>query len=120
MYVYGGSRDDVWVERRKDSTGLIELNGSTQLVFGRTFEGWSGSEGTYFEVNQDYTHTIGIHWHPDQRAYCRFDDNSDIEQVASVTARSDHAKDVLCVSFTWAPMQWTYRGSRSSEASRLG
>jgi hypothetical protein len=104
-YVYGGGRSDVWVERLKDSTGLMELEDATQLVFGRTFEGWSGSDRTYFEVNQEYTHITGIHWRPEQRAYCRFDENGDLEQVVSVTAHSDNPKNVLCVSLTWAPLE---------------
>ncbi|MCI0624833.1 MAG: hypothetical protein L0387_24875 [Acidobacteria bacterium] len=52
-YVWGGGRDDVWLERLTDSTGSMELEGATQLVFGRTFEGWSGSDGTYFEVTRN-------------------------------------------------------------------
>ncbi|MGH8608015.1 MAG: hypothetical protein ACREX9_11515 [Gammaproteobacteria bacterium] len=55
-YVYGGGRDDAWLEHLTDSAGSMELEGATQLVFGRTFEGWSGSDRTYFEVNQEYTH----------------------------------------------------------------
>jgi hypothetical protein len=104
-YVYGGGRDDVWLEHLTDCTGSMELEGATQLVFGRTFEGWSGSDRTYFEVNQEYTHVTGIHWRPEQRAYCRFDESGDLQQVVSVTGRSDTAKDVLCVSFAWAPLE---------------
>jgi hypothetical protein len=61
-YVWGGGRDDVWMERLSDASGLRSLDGATQLVFGRTFEGWSGADRTYFEVNQEYTHLTGIHW----------------------------------------------------------
>lgn len=104
-YVYGSGRHDVWVERLTDFTGSNALEGVIHLVFGRTFEGWSGSDRTYFEVNQEYTHLSGIHWRPEQRAYCRFDENGDLEQVVSVTARSDNVKDVLCVSFAWAPLE---------------
>jgi hypothetical protein len=52
-YVWGGGRDDVWMERLSDSLGSRALDGATQLVFGRTFEGWSGSDRTYFKVNQE-------------------------------------------------------------------
>ncbi len=104
-YVYGGGRDDVWLERNTDYPASMELKGATQLVFGRTFEGWSGSDRTYFEVNQEYTHVTGIHWRPEHRAYCRFDENGDLEQVVSVTARSNNVKDVECVSFAWPPLE---------------
>lgn len=104
-YVWGGGRDDVWMERLSDSTGLRSLDGATQLVFGRTFEGWSGADHTYFEVNQEYTHLTGIHWRPEERAYCRFDGNGDLEHVVSVTARNNNMGDILCVSFSWEPLE---------------
>lgn len=104
-YVWGGGRDDVWMERLSDSSGLRSLDSATQLVFGRTFEGWSGSDRTYFEVNQEYTHLTGIHWRPEERAYCRFDQSGDLEHVVSVTARADKMGNVLCVSFAWAPLE---------------
>ena len=118
-YVYGGGRHDVWVERLTDSTGSSALEGATHLVFGRTFEGWSGSDRTYFEVNQEYTHITGIHWRPEHRAYCRFDENGDIEQVVSVTARSDNVKDVLCVSFAWAPLEEYLAATNSTLVRRF-
>lgn len=104
-YVWGGGRDDVWMERLSDSSGLRSLDGATQLVFGRTFEGWSGADRTYFEVNQEYTHLTGIHWRPEERAYCRFDGNGDLEHVVSVTAPVDNMADILCVTFAWEPLE---------------
>ena len=41
-YVWGGGRDDVWLERGLSGTGTTTLEGALQLIFGRTFEGWSG------------------------------------------------------------------------------
>lgn len=118
-YVWGGGRDDVWVERLTDSTGLRALEGAIQLVFGRTFEGWSGSDRTYFEVNQEYTHITGIHWRPEQRAYCRFDENGDLQQVVSVTGRSDAVKDVLCISFAWEPLEEYLAATNSTLVRRF-
>ncbi|MFT3891730.1 MAG: hypothetical protein QM730_08875 [Anaerolineales bacterium] len=40
-YVMGGGRDDIWIERGLESTGSKTLNGASQLVFGRTFDGWT-------------------------------------------------------------------------------
>jgi len=118
-YVYGGGRDDVWVERLTDSTGSSALEGAIQLVFGRTFEGWSGFDRTYFEVNQEYTHITGIHWRPEQRAYCRFDENGDLQQVVSVTGRSDTVKGVLCVSFAWTPLEEYLAATNSTLVRRF-
>lgn len=118
-YVYGGGRDDVWLERVTDSTRSMDLEGATQLVFGRTFEGWPGSDRAYFEINQEYTHTTDIHWRPEQRAYCRYDENGDLRHVVSVTARSGNDKDVLCVSFAWAPLEEYLAATKSTLVRRF-
>ncbi len=118
-YVWGGGRDDVWVERLTESAGSRSLEGVVQLVFGRRFEGWSGSDQTYFEINLEYTHVTGIHWRPEQRAYCRFNENCDLQQVVSVTGRSDPVKDVLCVSFVWAPLEEYLAASNSTLVRRF-
>lgn len=118
-YVEGGGHDDVWMERLADSPGLSVLKGATQLVFGRTFEGWSGSDRTYFEVNQEYTHVTGIHWRPEHRAYCRFDESGDLEQVVSITARMVNMEDVSCVSFTWVPLEEYLAATNSSLIRRF-
>ena len=118
-YVWGGGRDDVWMERLSASLGPRALDGAIQLVFGRTFEGWSGSDRTYFEVNQEYTHITGIHWRPEQRAYCRFDDHGDLKHVVSVTARSNNVQDVLCVSFAWAPLEEYLAATKSTLVRRF-
>jgi hypothetical protein len=107
------------MERLSDFLGSSALNGAMQLVFGRTFEGWSGSDRTYFEINQEYTHTTGIHWRREQQAYCRFDGSGDLEQVVSVTARSDKVKDVLCVSFAWGPLEEYLAATNSSLVRRF-
>ena len=104
-YVWGDGRDDVWVERSTESSSAGVLNSATQLIFGRTFEGWSGSARTYFEVNQEYTHLTGIHWRPEERAYCRFDESGDLEHVVSVTAPTEKVGEVRCISFTWQPLE---------------
>jgi hypothetical protein len=118
-YVYGGEQNRVWLQRPADSPELMELGGATQLVFGRTFEGWSGSDRTYFEVSQEYTQVTGIHWRPEHRAYCRFDENGDLEQVVSVTAWSQNLKDVLCVSFKWAPLEEYMAATNSTLVRRF-
>ena len=83
-YVWGSGRDTMWIERRKDHRGSPALDAGVDLIFARTFEGWSGPDRTYVEINQEYTDLSGIHWRPEQSAYCRFDNNSDpIRDLAS-------------------------------------
>jgi hypothetical protein len=71
-YVYGGGRDDVWIERGTGHGDSEILGAAKQLVFGRTFEGFTGEGRTYFELLQEYTHIAQIHWRPEQRAYCQY------------------------------------------------
>ena len=71
------------------AAGCRTLEDGRQLVFGRTFEGWSGKGKTYFEILQEYAHVAGIHWRSEQRAYCRFNEHGDIDHVVSITSRED-------------------------------
>ena len=51
-----------------------------QLVFGRSFEA-RVEHKDYFEVAQFLTHAHGLHWTPEHNAWCRLDDNGDVEDV---------------------------------------
>lgn len=102
-YVYGGGRKDVWVEHTASIHGSKVLEHGKDLVFGRTFEGWSSQGRNYFEVNQEYTHLAGIHWRPQHDAYCHFDQNGDLEHVVSITTREE--SPVALVSFTWPKLE---------------
>lgn len=104
-YVSGGGRDDTWVERGPLSPGSKTLEAGMDLIFGRTFEGWTGQDRTYFEVHPEYTHLAGIHWRPEHRAYCRFDHHGDIEHVVSITNGHGGRENVTLVSFRWEPLE---------------
>lgn len=54
-YVSGGE-EGIWIERGMRSSGSKTLEDARQLVFGRSFEGWTGDDGTYFEILQEYSH----------------------------------------------------------------
>lgn len=102
-YVSGGGRKGVWIERGSSNRGSKALDKGTDLVFARTFEGWSSKDAKYFEVNQEYTHLSGIHWRPEYSSYCRFDDNGDIEHVVSISKRDE--VEVTLVSFSWSKLE---------------
>jgi hypothetical protein len=113
-YVTGGGREDVWVERGLSGTGTKTLKDAVQLIFGRTFEGWTGPGRTYYELHQEYAHLTGIHWRPEMRAYCRFNEHGDLEPVVSVTSREDKASNVALVSFKWEPLEEYLAASNAS------
>jgi hypothetical protein len=100
----GGGREGMWIERRPFTSGSQTLKQGTNLLFGRTFEGWSGPDRAYFEVNQEYTHLTGIHWRPEERAYCKYGDNGDIAHIVSVTRRQGD-DGVSLVSFNWRALE---------------
>jgi hypothetical protein len=103
-YVYGGGRDDVWIERGARKGYGDEQRGA-QFVFLRTFEGWEGPGRDYVEINQEYTHIAGIHWRPERRAYCRFDERGDLEAAVSVTTREGKGSEMTLVTFKWEDLE---------------
>ena len=103
-YDWGGGRDDVWIERTGYLRGSKTLEGARQLVFSRHFDGLKGKGSSYFEILQEYAHVTGIHWRPEQHAYCRFDENGDLDHVVSVTSKETQ-RDVALVSFKREPLE---------------
>lgn len=113
-YVTGGGRAGVWVERGLSGTGTETLRDAVPLIFTRTFEGWSGAGENYYELHQEYAHLASIHWRPEKRAYCRFDEHGDIEPVVSVTTREDKNSNMALVSFKWEPLEEYLAASNTS------
>lgn len=113
-YVTGGGREDVWVERGLSGTATKTLEDAVQLIFGRTFEGWTGPGRTYYELHQEYAHLTGIHWRSEKRAYCRFNDHGDLEPVVSVTSREDKPNNIALISFKWEPLEEYLAASNAS------
>lgn len=117
-YVTGGGRDDVWIERGLSTTGTKTLQDALQLIFGRTFEGWSEAGRNYYELHQEYTHLSGIHWRPEARAYCRFNEHGDLDPVVTVTTREDKGSEMTLVSFKWEPLE-EYLAASSASLVRM-
>jgi len=112
-YVSGGGREGIWIERGMCTSGSKTLEDGRQLVFGRTFEGWTGDDRTYFQILQEYAHLTGIHWRSEQRAYCRFDEHGDIDHVISITSKEDW-QGVTLVSFKREPLEHYLAASDSA------
>jgi hypothetical protein len=113
-YATGGGRDDVWIERGLNGTSTKTLRDATQLIFGRTFEGWTGPGRNYYELHQEYAHLTDIHWRPEARAYCRFDEHGDLKPVVSVTSREEKGSQMALVSFNWEPLEQYLAASDAS------
>jgi hypothetical protein len=76
----GGRPAHVEFEKPLREMRSTVLRNGEQLVFGRVFEG-RREDRTYFEIAQTLAHAHGLHWVPERRAWCRFDDNGDVEDV---------------------------------------
>ena len=81
-YVTGGGREDVWVEPGRSG----EDKDVDDFIFVRRFHEWKDEPPTYIEIMQEYAHLAEIHWRDERSAYCRLDDNGDIEEAVSVTS----------------------------------
>lgn len=104
-YVYGGDPRTMWIERGGRSRGSKTLEAGTDLIYARTFEGWAGPEKTYVEAAQEYTHLAGLHFRPEESAYCRYDDVGDLYYGISITRSGDEKGGVSLVSFAWEELE---------------
>jgi hypothetical protein len=66
------------------------LRKGEQLVFSRDFDG-RRQDRHYYELAQTLTHAHDLHWTPERRAWCRFDENGDVETVAEWSSDGDRA-----------------------------
>jgi hypothetical protein len=112
-YVYGGGREDVWIEPGMRHVGAGTLENAKQLVFGRSFEGLKEDDKNYYEILQEYAHLTGTHWRPEQRAYCRFDERGDFDPIVSITSREGR-QSVALVSFKRQPLECYLAASNSA------
>ena len=111
-YAYGGGKGGVWIERTNHPSGSKTLENGWQLVFGRNFEGLKGNDSRYYEILQEYLHLTGIHWRPEQGAYCCFDENGDFDHIVSVTSSKDNKNPTL-VSFKRGSLELYLAASNS-------
>ena len=86
-YVSGGGRSGMWIERGPHGTGSRTLEVGMNPIFVRTFDGWAGDDRTYVEMNQELAHLADVHWRPEHRAYCKFDENGDLHEVSNCVAQ---------------------------------
>ena len=63
-------------------TGSTILDGGEPFVFHRFFEGHK--ETSYIELNQKICQLLNIFWVDIRKAYCRFDENGDFQDVVQV------------------------------------
>jgi hypothetical protein len=79
--VYGGDQPPR-LEYDEPLSGISPgaFQGGQQLVFARSFDGRTVDKH-YYEIAQSLTHAHNLHWTAERRAWCRFDENGDVEDV---------------------------------------
>ena len=97
-YLSGGVGNDVWVEHGFCDHGSKTLKSGQNLIFRRTFEGWSGEDRSYFELLQEFSHLADIHWRPERCAYCKIDEEGNVAPIVSVTQRAEGLDRISLVS----------------------
>ena len=61
--------------------------GGQRLVFSRSFDGRT-EDKHYYEIAQFLTHAHNLHWTPERNAWCRLDENGDVEDVIKWTEKA--------------------------------
>ena len=117
-YVWGGGRNDVWVEGGSPIHGSETLEVARALVFARQIPGLPGAATQYFEVAQDYSHLSEAHYLPEHSAYCRFDERGDLEKIVTVSSKTPDDDDLSLVTFKREPLE-EYLAASSSALVRM-
>ena len=112
-YVWNGCMDDVWIERGSSVHGSTTLRSARPLVFGRRIPGLPERSKDYFEVDQEYSHLTHIHYFPEHNAYCRLDQNGDLDHVVTIRSKTS-VDDISLVTFKREPLEEYLAVSRSA------
>ncbi|MEA2015466.1 MAG: hypothetical protein U9O59_01905, partial [Actinomycetota bacterium] len=86
-YSYGYSYSEGKLKKKifkamSDGIGAKTLMNSTPLIFYRFNMDYK--EKSFIELNQKIEHLLDIYWLEDKGAYCKIDDNGDIEEIFTV------------------------------------
>ena len=83
---YGGSEQTVGLSYQIDDyAGSKTLTGGNLIIFAREFSGMPKPRNNYYELLQELSHVLGVHWLPERQSYCKFDQNGDFEDIVSMT-----------------------------------
>jgi hypothetical protein len=66
-----------------EHTGSTIIDQGEKLLFLRDFDGIDRGK-CYLEMNQRLCHVLGLHHLPERKAWCRLDDDGDIEEVIKI------------------------------------
>jgi hypothetical protein len=85
------SQTEVKLESPLHHADAKTLIGGEPLLFSRRFEG-AIQHKSYIEVLQKFSHIFDLHFTPERNAYCRLDDNGDVEDVIRIFITPRHGE----------------------------
>ena len=87
--------DEVRVDTDRHPSQPSSMKHRQNIVFERHMEGLNDEGATYYELLQEFTHASDIYWRQEQKAFCRIDEDGDIEPVVSVTKETESIPTTL-------------------------
>jgi hypothetical protein len=79
----GGHDDEIYLCAPLDGPGCNSLKGGQQLVFRRHFAGVD-KDATRTEISQQLVQALELYWLDEESAYCRLDEDGDVEPIIRV------------------------------------
>lgn len=92
-FPHSGLPSKVSITPPLDHTSSKTLDKGEQLVFYRQFDG-RNEDQCYFEIETKLAHIHNLHYVPERKAFCRFNEEGDIEDIIRIVCLSNHSRDV--------------------------
>lgn len=92
----GGSPPESRFEAPLADIGVRAFSQGEQLVFSRRFEGRL-EDKVYYEIIQSFTHSNDLHWVPESQAWCRFNEEGDVDKIIQVDSARSTSRDALSI-----------------------
>ena len=86
------------------------LKNDQRLVFPRSFSGRE-EDKDYFEIAQFLTHAHELHWIPERRAWCRFNEHGDIDKVIHWLENDSCNATCICIDRNLVEKQMSASGT---------
>jgi hypothetical protein len=96
--VFGFHPPRVRVDPPLTHTSTVSLERGTKLIYPRSFDGFIG-ERRYYELEQAFTHLMGLHYVSERRAWCHLDEGGDVDEIVRIVqvppVPGQHGGDVV-------------------------
>ena len=83
---------EIRIEGPFEGHGTKPFKGATRLIFPRDFEGRVGDKH-YWEILQPFAHVFGLHYLEERNAFCRLDENGDVEDLVRIVTVPGRGED---------------------------